>query len=336
MGFIQRHKEGAIATVLFHTGVLLLLFWLKFHVQDPLPEEKGILVDFGTTETGFGQTDPAPQSAAQATPPQEIDNKVTQETTQPPMPQTSAATQASAQAKNPVMTQDYEEAAALEQEAKRKATEEQNKRDAEQKKILKQQQEEQERENQARIAREKQVRDSLKKIEDARIAEERRIADLRRRDSIKKAEEAAKLAALNSRAKNAFGGASGQTSGSSSTSQGVTYGTGNQGSTAGTVGAGQYGAGGGEGISFNLTGRSMKSMVKPVYSENEDGIVVVTITVDINGNVVNATAGARGTTTPNISLRKAAEKAALSTKFNVNKDAPAQQIGTITYKFVLN
>ncbi len=336
MKFFRKHKEGILLTVLFHAGLLLLLFWFKFVTPLPLPEEKGIMVDFGTSDVGMGVTEPPKQSAPQA-PPQVVDERQTEETTQLPLPQTAAQSVPKASAsKEPIMTQDFEEAAAVE-EAKRKAREEQKRKEEELKKIQDQQRAQVEAERQIRLVRERRVQDSLRRIDEARVAELQRIAEARRRDSLRKAEEDAKMAAINSRAKNVFGPASGQGDKSAQSSgQGVTYKPGNQGSVTGTPGADQYGPGGGEGISFNLTGRSMRTMVKPVYSENEEGVVVVTITVDISGNVTNAVAGARGTTSMNQNLWQAAVKAARATRFDANNNAPAQQTGTITYRFVLN
>jgi len=73
----------------------------------------------------------------------------------------------------------------------------------------------------------------------------------------------------------------------------------------------------------------------PVYVGQESGTVVVEVTVDRNGNVCSATAGANGTTTTLKKLWNAAEKAAMDTKFNVDQSAPGLQTGTITYKFLL-
>jgi TonB family protein len=97
------------------------------------------------------------------------------------------------------------------------------------------------------------------------------------------------------------------------------------------------GQGGGPGgISYDLKGRSFRSLEKPVYNSKEVGTVVVTIWVDKNGNVTKATAGARGTTATDKSLWRAAEQAALKSKCHIKADAPEQQTGTITYIFITN
>ena len=96
---------------------------------------------------------------------------------------------------------------------------------------------------------------------------------------------------------------------------------------------------GGSGISkgpYNLNGRSGLSLPKPCYPGNEEGIVVVQVTVDKNGTVTKAEPGVKGSNTANSELISAARKAALQAKFNANKDAPAFQVGTITYRFVID
>jgi hypothetical protein len=102
----------------------------------------------------------------------------------------------------------------------------------------------------------------------------------------------------------------------------------------GKPGEGGPGSGGkGGGISYNIKDRTAKSLPKPKYNSTEQGKVVVSITVDKKGNVVKAKAGAKGTTADQ-SLWKVAEEAAYKAKFDVSKDAPEEQKGTITYNFI--
>ena len=126
----------------------------------------------------------------------------------------------------------------------------------------------------------------------------------------------------------------GRSDASSSNNQGITDGQGNQGSTAGAPNVHVYG----EGIEVGggLAGRGViGNMPSPSYNVNDYGVVVVSITVNRDGNVIRAEAGARGTTTPNITLHEAAVRAARQTKFARNSDAPIEQTGTITYTFKL-
>jgi TonB family protein len=144
-------------------------------------------------------------------------------------------------------------------------------------------------------------------------------------------------------------------------SQGVTQGESDQGSPNGLQGSATYGKGGsggdgsgggtgggtgggngtgvgngvGPGISFNLAGRSMVLIRKPDFSEQREGIVVVEITVDRNGKVINATPGVKGSTIVDNTLYSAAKRAAMESKFNLKSDAPDLQVGKITYHFKL-
>jgi TonB family protein len=75
---------------------------------------------------------------------------------------------------------------------------------------------------------------------------------------------------------------------------------------------------------------------KPQYPGNEEGVVVVKVTVDKMGVVKNAEAGVRGSNTTDADLISAAKKAALQARFNVDDKAPEFQIGSITYRFRLD
>lgn len=119
----------------------------------------------------------------------------------------------------------------------------------------------------------------------------------------------------------------------SGTGSGTGNGSGIGSGTGSGVGSGN-GSGTGSGNSFELTGRSAKFFPKPTYDSPEQGIIVVNIKVDKNGKVTYASAGAKGTTISEISLRQQAEAAARRTTFTPKADAPDEQRGTITYKFV--
>lgn len=119
--------------------------------------------------------------------------------------------------------------------------------------------------------------------------------------------------------------------------EGIKEGDGNQGSKTGAPNADNYSAGSGEGsgISFSLAGRNPLLLPKPEYNYQVEGIVVVEVKVDKNGNVVYANPGVRGSTTLDHYLLRVAKEAALNAKFDRKPDAPAIQKGTITYHFIL-
>jgi len=86
---------------------------------------------------------------------------------------------------------------------------------------------------------------------------------------------------------------------------------------------------------YNLAGRKALSKPKKQPDCQEEGVVVVRITVDKNGKVISATAGVKGTTNRAACLLKPAKEAALNTKWNADRNAPSEQTGTIIYKFSL-
>ena len=100
----------------------------------------------------------------------------------------------------------------------------------------------------------------------------------------------------------------------------------------GTEGPGGEGKGGPR---YSLTNRKANSIPVPRDAFQEEGKVVVEITVDKNGNVIKAKAGVKGSTTSNPNLLDIARRAAMSAKFNPSADAPEEQKGTITYNFIL-
>ncbi|NLN96380.1 MAG: TonB family protein [Bacteroidales bacterium] len=118
--------------------------------------------------------------------------------------------------------------------------------------------------------------------------------------------------------------------------EGITGQPGDQGKPTGTPDSQSYeGSGGaGDGISYNLSGRSATHLPKPDYPSREQGKVVVTIWVNREGKVVRASSGAQGTTTSDPSLRRAAEQAAIKTRFSPSPDSPDEQKGVITYIFL--
>ena len=93
-----------------------------------------------------------------------------------------------------------------------------------------------------------------------------------------------------------------------------------------TTGVGGFGT-------FDLNGRDVdgNGLQRPAYTVQEEGRVVVTITVNPAGEVIATSINKRSNTT-NAQLRDAAEKAARRTRFNA-VNTPDNQTGTITYYF---
>lgn len=90
----------------------------------------------------------------------------------------------------------------------------------------------------------------------------------------------------------------------------------------------------------HLLGRSVDGdLIAPNYKRQDSGVVVVTIWVDVYGNVQKAIPGAKGTTVDDANLWNEARNAAMKTHFtkvkNITADTPQLQEGTITYIFKL-
>ena len=195
-----------------------------------------------------------------------------------------------------LITQDIEESVALEDAKKKNEEEKRKKQEAEKKR--------KEEEEKERIRREE--------------AEKKRLAEERRK----------KEQAISNKVAGAFGmgNAEGNSQGDAES------GTGNQGSPFGNSDHGANEGVGGYG-SFNLNGRSIGAggLPRPAYTIQEEGRIVINITVDPKGNVIFAEVG-RGTNIDNASMRKSALDAARKAKFNSISGANNQS-GTITYVY---
>lgn len=163
------------------------------------------------------------------------------------------------------------------------------------------------------------------KTEAEKAAEAKRLAEEKAERERKAAEEAAKK-----RVSGAFGKGA-QMTGNKGT---ATSGTGTEGSKEGNSSTGAKTGTGGYGT-FDLGGRSLGtgSLPKPAYNVQEEGRVVVNITVNPAGQVVSTSISPQ-TNTVNSALRKAAEDAAKKARFNTI-DGVNNQTGTITYYFNL-
>ena len=157
--------------------------------------------------------------------------------------------------------------------------------------------------------------------------EEKRQAELERKQ--KEEEKQRRQQAINNQVAGAFGAGNSQ-----STGQGASTGQGNQGSPQGNSERGTNTGIGGYG-DFSLTGRSLGpgGLPRPAYSIQEEGIIVIDITVDRNGNVILATIG-KGTNIDNNTMRQSALEAARKAKFNAIS-GNENQSGKITYRYYL-
>jgi len=79
--FPSERGKGIAGTVIIHFILLLLLVFVGFSVPPPPETEEGILVNFGTDETGIGMIEPSMQALQQETspPPQSSENAASEE-----------------------------------------------------------------------------------------------------------------------------------------------------------------------------------------------------------------------------------------------------------------
>ena len=175
------------------------------------------------------------------------------------------------------------------------------------------------------VAKPKEPVKKPEKTEAEKAAEAKRLAEEKAERERKAAEEAARK-----RVSGAFGKGA-QMEGNKGTSAG---GTGTEGRKEGNSSTGAKTGTGGYGT-FDLGGRSLGtgSLPKPAYNVQEEGRVVVNITVNPAGQVISTGINPQ-TNTVSSALRKAAEDAAKKARFNT-VDGVTNQTGTITYYFNL-
>jgi colicin import membrane protein len=291
--------KGLVGTTLIHIALVFMLVFVGFSVPPPTATEEGIMVNFGTDETGFGNIEPSPPAGPQ----QVAQSQPAQKESLPPPPSGSVKKAA----EDPLLTQNTEEAPAV-----KKVDPEAQKRKNEKIAADKKRKEELD----AEKIRIKQEEDEKKRI----AAEQQRNTDIM------------------NRTKNAMANA--KNSGTSSTSEGIAGGTGNQGDPRGSVDSNVHGVGGNSGngksgVSYTLEGRKTINLSTPNYDYQQGGKVVVEVKVDRSGKVIQATPGVKGTNILDDYLLRVAKEAALKTSFNADPSATEIQIGTITYNFIL-
>jgi colicin import membrane protein len=286
-GFPSEKGKGIAGAAIIHIVLFLVLFFSSFSFPAPPEMEEGILVNFGTDETGIGLIEPSPPAIEEAT--------------SVPVPQSAA----SQQAEEALLTQKDEEAP----EVKKVDPE------AEKKKL------------------EKIEADKIRRAE---LAAEKKRKDFEEAEAKRIAAEQQRQTDIINRTKNAL--ANSRNAGTNSTGEGLTGGAGNQGSINGSVDSKIRGEGSGlgtNGISYDLQGRGHRGLPEPKYDYQGEGRVVVEVTVDRTGKVLQAVPGTKGSTTLDEYLLKVAKDAAMEARFDEKPDAPVIQKGTITYNFKL-
>jgi len=92
---------------------------------------------------------------------------------------------------------------------------------------------------------------------------------------------------------------------------------------------------GGKGKGYGLNGRNLQSNGKVVQDCNQEGTVVVRITVNNQGQVIRAEPGVKGSTNTHPCLLEPAKKTALLHQWYPDNNAPAEQVGFVVIQFKL-
>ncbi|MDG2492754.1 MAG: energy transducer TonB [Flavobacteriaceae bacterium] len=90
---------------------------------------------------------------------------------------------------------------------------------------------------------------------------------------------------------------------------------------------------GGKGNGFGLNGRNLQNQGSVTQQCNQEGVVVVRITVDKSGAVISAEPGVKGTTNSHPCLLEPAKKTAYLHKWFADSNAPTKQVGFVVVKF---
>ena len=108
--FIKEHKTGIIGTIIFHIIIGAIFMFFGYATPLPLPEEEGILINFGDSDEGFGMEEPTYSEAIK---------EESQEEVQESTPETTTS-----ETEDGTITQDYEEAPAIKEQGEKEKTEE--------------------------------------------------------------------------------------------------------------------------------------------------------------------------------------------------------------------
>lgn len=291
-------RRGIIGTIVIHTLVIISLFLIALRTPLPLPGEEGVEINFGFDETGLGniQSDAPPPQAKPTLPP----------VVQQPQPEPEPVEE-----KEDIIEQNIEEAPVIEEKVEQIPEEPKEKEP------------------------EKIEEKKPEPVEEPKeVIEEQPVDSTFFTEEIVEEEpEPEPEPVVNQRA--LFKGNT--NSNTQGTNQGIAGGIGDQGKPEGYKDSNKYdGKGGkGNGPDFSLGGRGSLYLDEPTTNFKEQGVVVVDIWVDRNGNVIKAQVKAKGTDIIDPDLKSIAVESAKISKFEKDITAVELQRGTITYRFVL-
>ena len=308
---MKSKRKGLIATIVYHTLLVLLMVFAGLTFPDPPPEEEGILVNFGTDETGFGDFEPLGDDQQAGEPDLRVVEE-TQEVVEEAEPVEEIPDTYTPPDPTPVdHTQDVEETP-VKEEPKPTA-------------------EELERQRQAELERERQAELERQRLEQERIERERR--EEQERIERERREQAERL---NNLGRDAFGR---QGVGETEGSEGITEGSGNQGVIEGSPDADRYETGGGLGNNPDNYGLGSRKVIGRLPKPDLSGcqvtsriVIKVDIQVDRDGKVIGATIS--DATYTDACIDEMVKQAAIKSRFTPDPNAPFRQTGWIKYIIV--
>ncbi len=291
-----RHKKQSFTlTTLLLSVLLLVLFYIGLSYMDP-PIENGISVNFGTTEFGSGPVQPKEKIKSEPLNTPPVEPTVQEKVVEEVQEEVAEKEKAKEAPAEKVLTQESEESIRIKQQ--------------------------QETKRKAEAAAQKA------KAEAERVAREKALAA----EKAKQAQDAKK------RELDALMGGLNKSDGTASGSEGNDTKAGDKGQPDGDPYATSYygspGSGSGTG-GYGLNGRTLVNKGKVPQECNEEGRVVVQIVVDRNGRVISATPGVKGTTNTAACLLEPAKKTAFMHQWNLDSNAPSQQVGFVVVNFKL-
>jgi len=284
-------KRGIIGTILFHL-FLLLCFWF-FFIQATPPKVKGMIVNFGTVETGKGEETPESTKSAEApTPPEPV--KEVKEAEAPAKPAKTVP--------EPVIEQEI------------RKTNDVNAPALPTKKLDKKKEKKEEKEKEKEKKKEEQPKkEEVKKEEKKPEVDERAL--FKKRDN--------KNSATNSQGNNSPDADMGNDTNEENKNQNSDIYTPSR-----DIGMSDTGN-----FNVDLAGRILVKKPPVETNFQNEGKVAVKIKVDEKGNVLEAEYTSKGSVGANANLKRIAIKAAKQAKFNFDPNAPAIQTGKITFTF---
>ena len=290
-----KYKKKSFTLTTLLLSALLLLLFYIGLTYMDPIEENGISVNFGTMEYGSGNVQPREPIKSEPLN-TPIEEMVAEEVVAEESSEAEEVIEEKEAAPEEVLTQDSEEAILMKQQKEAK----------------------------------KKADDAAKK---AKAAAAKKAKEKKDAEDKKKAVEAAKkrkLDALMGGINKADGTASGgegdsNRAGDKGQPDGNPYATSYYGSPGNGTGTGGYG----------LSGRSLKNRGTVKQDCNEEGRVVVKITVDRTGKVISAIPGVKGSSNTHPCLLAPAKKTALLHKWNLDSKAPSKQVGFVVVNFKL-